>query len=400
MPPVARSRSTSQATLDVSARTVKTMCRRCPPGECPPIRVRAATDSVQPAMLREIARLRYREAEVSAGAMACDSVRLVIGTYSGCAAFDLGSLTRIWNVPDLLPPKCNITGVQLDQDDVILLGHMRSRSFAVPGDWGACLLAGRIGSDVHLLRSLPPGSWCMVRRVVGKRVFLYDVSGSQGISAYEEGRLVWSASVPDARKIFPFGEHLLALGTERAWLLSRDGEVLRERALPALPRYSWTTAVEHRPGGLCLGGYDRRTKAFAVGYFDELGDPEPHITEHALDRVFSAARIERAMDDEGCGMDIHHIARMEMLSSSTMLVALGGEGEGLGACHSASALGLIRVDAPGVPWVTRLVDEHDGTSGLWLLPGARVVVDFCGDIRIYALPESVGAADAVAPISR
>jgi len=340
------------------------------------------------AMFREQARVRYTAAEISAGSWAYDRGRLYVGTFCGWAAFDLATLDCIWSERDLLPTGCDVKGLQPFEEQVTLLGYTRPQSFDSPRDWGAALYTGRVGFETTgAALPLPPGNWRMVRRMVGEHVYLYDVTEGFGVASYNRSGQVWAVPASKTRKVVPVSDGLACLGEDRLLVLTLDGRVLCDRVLPLSDTHEWTTISAGMQSGLVLGGFQRETRAFALAWMQEFSDTHPHISECPLGRVFAGEVICRYEDDEGgCGNDIHHVARIEPLTETTALVALGGDGEELGACEGAAALGVVHSDRPDNSWTTQIIDELDGVSGLLRLPDGRILVDLCGDMRIYERP--------------
>jgi hypothetical protein len=328
----------------------------------------------------------YDEAEISAGSFAIGHSQLVVGTFSGWAAFDIVTSTCIWSEPHVLPPGCDVKGIQFVGEDVLMLGYTRQQSFEKPANWDARLLLGRAGAAVRLVHDLPAGNWRMVRRVDGDRVYVYDVTEGQGLRSYDQRGLVWSVMMPDVRVVAPSTGGLVCLRAERLSILARDdGASVVELRLPDLERFCWTTASFDQFGTLIVGGYSRESKGFVIASVQAGRLETVQISEHPLQGVFSAQTVARAFEDECCGIDIFHVARIERLTRSSLLVALGGGGEELGACQSAAALGFVNLERPDEPWRTQVVDEHDGISGLVRTSERQLAIDFCGDLRFFAM---------------
>jgi hypothetical protein len=343
-------------------------------------------------MLRLLDTLKYESAEISAGSFAFDESRIVVGTFSGWAAFALDSLDCLWDAPSVLPKGCDVKGVQLDGDDVIMLGYRRAQSFSSPADWKAQLLAGSIGGTTQPRCELPPGNWRMVRNIQGERVYLYDVSEGQGLRCYDRNGLSWSKASPHVRKLIAVGTRLLCIESEQLIVLESDGSFVNRESLPHLDRYEWTSATLTPVGSLVLGGYNRDSKDYAVALAN-AGTERVSIVQQPLEDVFATDVIENAAADECCGVDIFHVARIQPLEQNHLLLALGGGGEELGACQGASAVALLRADRLHEAWQTALVDTRDGISGMAVLSDGRLLLDLCGELRLYADPlMQVGAA--------
>ena len=101
------------------------------------------------------------------------------------------------------------------------------------------------------------------------------------------------------------------------------------------------------------------------------------------DRVahFSEARIDRAREDgETCGYDLASVADMVVLDDDTVAVALGGDGDDLGACYSACVVGVLSLASGRL--VTQQVDDESGCAGLIKAPDGALLLDCGGALRV------------------
>jgi hypothetical protein len=275
-----------------------------------------------------------------------------------------------------------VSGIQLDGNDVLLLGQQRSQSLEKPADWNMEILVAGLDGNRRCVHKLPAGNWQMVRDVAGGRLYLYDTTENAGIACYDKTKLCWNAPTIDAVKAIKADARLLWLGLQRFGAIALDGRVQFERDLDRNEEFRWTTACGLTGGGIVLGGYTRASHAFALARLDQDGRPAEKIIEHPLDAVFPRDVIERALADDCCGVDIYEVARLRVIDAETLVVGLGGAGETLGACSGASALGIVRLGAG--EWTTQVVDTNDGISGMVHLRDGRLLMDFCGNLRFYA----------------
>jgi len=190
---------------------------------------------------------------------------------------------------------------------------------------------------------------------------------------------------------------LLCIESEQVLVLEWDGSIVARQQLPHLERFDWTSATLSLSGSLVLGGYNRDSKDYAVALAN-AGTATPSVVQHPLGEVFATEVIENALADECCGIDICHIARIQALDRNHLLLALGGGGEELGACQGASAVAVLRADRFHDPWRAALVDTLEGISGMAVLSDGRLLLDLCGELRLYADPlASLGGDSPVSP---
>ena len=312
-------------------------------------------------MLDHIATLDYAAAEVVAGAFALADGRLAVGTYGGWALFDAATLSCLHSDTSLVPKGCSVTGIHFDGDDVIMLGYRRAQTFETPANWYGALMRARAGSNGDVIHELPAGNWRMVGRRSGDQVILYDVSEGQGVYSFRSRGDSWSLPIA-ANRAVPAPGCVLCLGDERYIVVSLDGVVVTERALPDLHRYCWTTLAAEPTGRVVLGGFHRSSRAYALAVVDDQRS-DPCMVESDL---------------------IFHVGRIEPIGADRYLLALGGGGEQLGACDGAGAVALVSTAAETATWQSQVLDRHDGISGMQVLPDNRVVCDFCGDLRVYS----------------
>lgn len=309
--------------------------------------------------------------ELYPGALAVSGRRVIVGTLSGWAIYDLPNLALLASNARVLEDEGGISGVQWDGEDALLLAQHR----ALPKE----LLVLSQAHTVTLAHVLPSGDWQLVKHAPGPHVFLYDVGEASGIVCHDREGQCWHTPMPDVRRVVAAGEHLLCLGRERLLVLARDGSITATITTPGA--CAWTTATAGPDGELWLGGYDKVTHAFAVTRLDRRGTGEIH--QHPLASVFAAKTIRAAFADADCGIDLFHVGRMYVTAPDTLLVALGGGGDELGASQGAAALGIVHL-GERVTWRTHVVSTEDGISGFAALGEGRWLVDLCGEMRVYA----------------
>ncbi len=334
-------------------------------------------------LFKLVQRLEYDEAEISAGAHACDTERLAVGTFSGWACFDLASFHCVLSQPAILPKWCDFNGIQFCGRTVLLLGNHKSQSLAKPCDWAFRIYVAGLERSPETICELPAGNWRMVRNVSGPCVYLYDVSEGAGVIGWNLHGKQWHVKGLDVTKAFFANEQLACLCKNKFVVFSLDGEVEHENCLPLLDEYCWTTMGADICDRLMLGGYRKESHAYVLTRISvSTGEIIGNMLEIPLDSVFTPDKIEDVALDECCGNDLFEVAKILPFKGDQFFLGLGGNGEGLGACQGASALAVA--DMADSSWHTQVVDLEDGISGLMMLGAEKLLADFCGDIRIYS----------------
>jgi hypothetical protein len=108
----------------------------------------------------------------------------------------------------------------------------------------------------------------------------------------------------------------------------------------------------------------------------------PVIIRISLTEVFTTEQIEAAIcNEETCGADLFHVASISADQHGRLVLALGGDGERLGACQGACAIAVL--DATSFDrlnvWV---VDASDGASGMLIAEDDGIVVSCCGSVHV------------------
>lgn len=310
--------------------------------------------------------------DISPGAFAVGNRRVVVGTFSGWAIYDLPTLDLLASNAHALPSESLVIGVQWHGADVLMLAQQPGKTKE--------LLALDQAHTLRALHTLPSGDWQMVRHVSGPRSYLYDVTEGVGVVSYDRRGQCWRVAMPDVRKVMAAASQLLCLGRGRLIVLDDDGRVALTAALP--DTCTWTAATRMPDGSLLLGGHDKRTHDYALATLDRHGKLAGAVAQHPLASVFTAKTIRMAFADRECGLDLFHVARMYATGARTLVVALGGGGDALGASQGAAALAVVTL-GERVQWQSCVIDTEDGISGFAPLADGRWLADLCGELRVY-----------------
>jgi len=260
-------------------------------------------------------------------------------------------------------------GVQLTPGGVVALGGEVSQARVEPRDWRMRLVWwSRAERAWRGEARLPPGNWRLVRGTADdERAVVYDVSEEQGVVGYDVDTrtALWHAPLPSLWRLGRDGDGaLIALTRDRRLfaLDERSGVIFRQATLPLAATHAWTAAAPLDDDWLLLGGAHRERRAWVLARFrlsDEAVEPVAELSWSAVADEELVARCES--DAEHCGFDLGDVANL-VVEGPRALVALGGDGEQLGACQSACALALVSL-SDGVLRVA-LVDRDNGSSGL------------------------------------
>ena len=329
--------------------------------------------------------------EISAGAVACDGRSLVAGTsQGGSIRYAYPSLERKETRPLLFGESCR--GVQFSGAGLVLLGNDEPDSPGAPYDWKhrLCLLSG---STLVKETPLGPGNWFLVKALAGDVAVVYDTTEGQGVAAVDvcTGERRWTLPLRPCR-VMALGDGRLAVMDRRTLTVldAATGAVEAIHDYPMAGVATWN-CVARAGDRFVLGGSTEpgHEVAFALwrpghgGILKTATFPAQHF--------FAQDLIDYATSFECCGDDIRQVASVRVTpDGSTIVAAVGGDGEFLGAHQSGCALVLLGSDDLAIR-SQRLVDECDGASALLLAPDGAAVVDCCGSVyRVEVGPWRIG----------
>jgi hypothetical protein len=329
--------------------------------------------------------LRTLEHSAIAGAIAVSHNELAVGMRGGFARFTYPGLERTASVEGLWKEECG--GVQFARAGIVMLGYDVSQSFAKPADWGHALL--HVDEHGHHRRvALGPGNWTMVKGLHGTKAFVYDTSEGQGAKGVEldsssAGR-DWAIAREFRRIVSAGAERLLAMTDSMLVEIAvGDGRVIGEHDLPLLDKVRWT-AVDAHAEGFVLGGQSLEQREYTLAKW------QPHgalaLQNVPVGDVFQASQIEAVLAEEDtCGADIFDVATVRIAPDGHLVVALGGDGETLGACRGACAIAHVDIASLRLLHV-QVVDEWDGATGMLVAADGGVIVNCCSSVHVLAPP--------------
>ena len=326
------------------------------------------------------------EVVAKAGAIAISADELAVGTLTGVARYSYPSLSPLGTREGLFAEGCS--GLQFAGKGLILLGSDVGQSFGKPADWKHSLVHFDRGEPRQRL-GLGPGNWRLVTGLRGTGTVLYDVSEDQGIFGADIANgIQWSFPRTVHRVVSHGANELLALDQFSLCILSAEtGRPLAEYTLPNAEEAAWTAVAALR-GELILGGHTRDRSEYLLARWSP-GAP-PLVERISLNEVFTAEQIEAATcDEETCGADLFHVASIRVGRQGRLVVALGGDGESLGACQGACAIAVFD-GASLARRSVQVVDSTDGASGMLLAADDGVLVDCCGSIHVLRPNELAG----------
>lgn len=327
-----------------------------------------------------------RVGDASAGAFACDGARIAQGFFGGrllvrdAVDDDRGRVSEA-----LFAYSCN--GVVWSDGALVCLGQDREIFHdmdGVPG-WDSRLV--RVDPDglaVTGALRLPGGNWSLVRGSPRGLVVLHDTSFDQGVIAVDAARMavVWrmAAEAVHHPRWTPTGTMTALTRGAPHRCIEIDvagGNVLREVALPGAA--TWTAAVAQRDGTVLLGSHIDARGHYLVAAWAWGGDPAV-LWGSTPEACFTEQQLFVSRDDECCGNDVDQIADLAVnRDGSTALVAIGGDGDRLGACQGACRVGLLSLGTGA--FRSRLVDDSDGCSGVLPMDDGAWLVDCGGTLR-------------------
>lgn len=318
---------------------------------------------------------------VTAGAIAVSRDELAVGTGGGFARFTYPGLECNASLEGLWKEGCY--GIQFAGAGIMMLGHDVGQSFTKPADWDHALL--HVDEHGHQRRlALGPGNWTMVKGLYGTKAVVYDVSEGQGARGVGMGRAGrdWAIAREFRRIVSAGTESLLAMtDSTLVHIAVGDGRVIGEHDLPLLDRIKWTSVDAHAEG-FVLGGRDLERREYALAKWQPGGALT--LKSVPLSHVFRSSQIEAALADEDtCGADIFDVAALRVAPDGHLVVALGGDGERLGACQGACA--IAHADAASLELLqVQVVDECDGATGVLVAADGGVVVNCCDSLHVLA----------------
>ncbi|HEV7507635.1 MAG TPA: hypothetical protein VGS07_22315 [Thermoanaerobaculia bacterium] len=325
--------------------------------------------------------IRTLDVESTAGAIAVSARALAIGTQDGYELFEYPSLERSDRVGGLWSEGCS--GIQFCEDGLVMLGHDVSQSFSHPADWDHSLL--HLQTDGRVRRSLVgPGNWNLVKGLQGSTAVIYDSTEGQGVKAVrvDDNIVQWTLPGEFNRVVRGSLDRLLALGDSALAVLAAEGAVVQECDLPLSTEVRWTALAEHA-GAFVLGGYGCESRDYVMARWTPGGRPTQRVLP--MSDVFSRSTIERVLADEDCcGADLFHVAAIDLQTGGKVVVALGGDGERLGACQGACAVALF--DPSTLELLqSEVINETDGANGMLLAPDGGIIVNCCGSLHVVHL---------------
>lgn len=325
--------------------------------------------------------LKTLDVDVTAGAIAVSRNELAVGTSSGFARFTYPGLEGTASMEDVWKEGCS--GIQFTGAGILMLGQDIGQSFTEPADWGHALL--HVDEYGHQCRvTLGPGNWTMVKGLRGTKAIVYDVSEGQGVRGVDMDRTGkdWAIAREFRRIVSAGTESLLAMTDSTVvHIAASDGRVIGEHDLPLLDEFMWT-AVDAHAGGFVLGGHDLKRREYALARWRPGGAPALNCVP--LSDVFQSSQIDAALADEDtCGADIFDVAALRFAPAGHLVIALGGDGERLGACQGACA--IAHADAASLQFLrVQVVDECDGATGMLVTEDGGVVVNCCSSLYVLA----------------
>jgi len=134
---------------------------------------------------------------------------------------------------------------------------------------------------------------------------------------------------------------------------------------------------------LLLAGYKPSRSDYVVARWSPVDNQFRKTVTYALEDFFSSELIKRHLDyEDDCGADIFEVASIRLVDDQSMAVlALGGDGERIGAHQSASAVAMLDTKTLSVNHFC-VVDEHDGASGLLLAPDGAIILNCCSSVHV------------------
>lgn len=346
--------------------------------------------------LEVVARIPYDPAHQTVlGSLGWDGIQLGRGNIEGGVDLSATTPTRrvAWHRGWFAD---HVHGVQWSGADLVCLGS--SARTSAQGDWGVEVQWRESNGGEFRLGSrlgLGQGLWRQVKGVGGRCAYVYDALGSGGvvgIDAYA-GRIAWHALEGErVRRLCRGREGFLvglteSMGGELVEIDLDDGKVGVRKALPKSETIEWTAAVCAGESEWILAGYARHSRDYRVAAFSLAGRALEMLHASRVEDHFPLAVVAYvASCEEDCGNDLHEVADLVWIQPRRrLLVVLGGNGEALGACQGATAVGVLDLAAPE-SLVSQLLDDGSGCSGTCRDGDGRILVE-AGDV--YFLRGSV-----------
>ena len=146
------------------------------------------------------------------------------------------------------------------------------------------------------------------------------------------------------------------------------------------PEHELETAVAVIGTDYLLGGYSKGGEQYVFARW-QPGSP-PNVHRIPLTDIFEQAEIERAFaDEEHCGADVFRVASIRVSLEGRVVLALGGDGERLGACQGTCAIAELDPTTLGIVQ-SQVVDEFDGACGLLLGDDGFAVASCCDSVHV------------------
>jgi len=325
-----------------------------------------------------------------AGSVGTGAGRIVLGYYGGFGVYSDTALELEYETWDAVPEDCAVGGVAPRAAGLWLLGQHRGRSLGEPPNDRKHEFLLRPWADLDRTeRRVPlgPGNWKLVSNQQDGPLIVYDSTENQGVRVLdpETGVLTSLIAEGSLERIDKFDAVLIGLVAERPHTPTRmlrwqgfgaRAEVLE---LPENDGVLWTAGI---PDGrdFILGGSTRTRDSFVLARWTPGSRVLECRTEISLATIFGDDLVaDRVCDAEQCGWDLSHVANLAV-DGQAVLLTLGGAGSGLGACHSASAVGRTDADLLG-EFSFQLLDDEEGGSAFLRLPTGAWLHDAGGIVR-------------------
>lgn len=305
---------------------------------------------------------------------------IAYGDYDGeINLLSYPSLEKICSVK-LFSNSCD--GVQISDDKIICLGTEVSQSLSKPSDWKATLKILNQECKLEKTIDLRAGNWNMVKNNFQNSVILYDSSEDQGAVCFDvnSGEKIWELHSGSFIRANLYDEELFLMshGQELFILNKNNGQLKFNKKLPDIDGIEWNSAIPFQ-GHILLGG-NKKTKVFLVDW-DPVNDSAERLWKSKISDIFSEEIIMNSEDDEDCGYDLSNVSNLIWLSNKKLALIIGGDGERLGVCTSASAIGITEM-SKNIHFKFKLINPLEGNSGVGLVTNNKLLVDCGGTLKL------------------
>lgn len=360
--------------------------------------------------------------EAATGAMALDDRYVCIGTVEGYAIFEypelellakervfvpeLESFTSVSGFRSATDFDVCCTAVQMYNGKIVIFNPYDK--FGVPYEWRLFVISAGSNEIERVIR-LPDGYWRFVGGVEGREVVIYDRRRQTGLLKFdvEQEETVWfSDGFAQLSRVQYDDRSKLLLAISGAELILevdwRDGSSRTMVGLPEPGSIKWTAVLRLSDVLYCAGGFDRESRNYVLGLFDQRSGTaklvrKPYLEffrdsgqycDVILDRyagngesssflensTFQDAFFDLAQEDT----DIDNVAALFERKEGVIWALLGGENTGEEGISTVSGCTLIEVRLDDFDrWESITLSNWYGCSSVIQLPNRELLVQ-CG----------------------